>query len=158
VEFDFIKAWKDSSKYNSSLYVNFSYIHAQYVSSKETNFIGKQLEYVSPIILKTGVKIKHDRWGATIQGSYNAAQFSDASNSIEPSGDAVIGEVPAYFVMDMSAKYNFKKWITLEGGINNLLNESYFTRRATAYPGPGILPSDGRNFYVTVQWKIGERK
>lgn len=158
VEFDFIKAINDSSTYNSSLYVNFSYIHAKYVSSKETNFIGKQLEYVSPIILKTGVKIKHDRWGATIQGSYNAAQFSDASNSVEPSGDAVIGEVPAYFVMDMSAKYNFKKWITLEGGINNLLNTSYFTRRATAYPGPGILPSDGRNFYLTVQWKIGERK
>lgn len=158
VEFDFIRAIKDSAAYSSAVFVNFSYIDAHYVSSKESNFIGKQVEYVSPILWKTGLKLKHARWGATIQGSYNAAQFSDASNSIEPSGDAVIGEVPAYFVMDMSAKYNFKKWFTLEGGINNVLNESYFTRRATAYPGPGILPSDGRNFYITLQFKIGERK
>ena len=158
VEFDFIRAIKDSAAYSSAVFVNFSYIDAHYVSSKEANFIGKQVEYVSPILWKTGLKLKHARWGATIQGSYNAAQFSDASNSIEPSGDAVIGEVPAYFVMDMSAKYNFKKWFTLEGGINNILNESYFTRRATAYPGPGILPSDGRNFYLTLQFKIGERK
>jgi Fe(3+) dicitrate transport protein len=158
VEFDFIKAIKDSATYSSAVFVNFSYIDAHYVTSKEKNFIGKHVEYVSPILWKTGLNLKHARWGATIQGSYNAAQFSDASNSIEPSGDAVIGEVPAYFVMDMSAKYNFKKWFTLEGGINNLLNESYFTRRAAAYPGPGILPSDGRNFYVTLQFKIGERK
>jgi Fe(3+) dicitrate transport protein len=59
--------------------------------------------------------------------------------------------------MDMSAKYAFKKWFTIEGGINNLLDASYFTRRATAYPGPGILPSDGRNFYITLQYKFGDR-
>jgi Fe(3+) dicitrate transport protein len=156
-EFDFIKAMKDSAKYSSAIFVNFSYIDAHYITSKEKNFVGKQVEYVSPILLKTGLKIKNKRWGATIQSSYNAAQYSDASNSEEASGDAVIGEVPAYFVMDMSAKYNFKKWFTIEGGINNLLNKSYFTRRATAYPGPGILPSDGRTIYVTLQFKIGER-
>jgi Fe(3+) dicitrate transport protein len=115
------------------------------------------LEYVSPILWKTGFKLRNNQWSITLQGSYNAAQYSDASNSEEPSGDAVIGIVPAYFVMDMSAKYVFKKWFTIEGGINNLLNASYFTRRATAYPGPGILPSDGRNFYLTLQYKFGER-
>jgi Fe(3+) dicitrate transport protein len=56
--------------------------------------------------------------------------------------------------MDFSSRYTYR-WFTLETGVNNLLNEMYFTRRAAGYPGPGILPSDGRNFYVTLQAKIG---
>ena len=42
----------------------------------------------------------------------------------------------------------------LEAGVNNLLNEKYFTRRATGYPGPGIIPSSPRNWYLTLQMKF----
>jgi Fe(3+) dicitrate transport protein len=34
-------------------------------------------------------------------------------------------------------------------GVTNFTNNSYFTRRATGYPGPGIIPSDTRTFYTT---------
>jgi Fe(3+) dicitrate transport protein len=44
--------------------------------------------------------------------------------------------------------------LRLESGINNLLNEKYFSRRITMYPGPGILPADGRTFYVTLKLSI----
>jgi Fe(3+) dicitrate transport protein len=157
IEIDFIKAINDSARLSSAIFLNMSYIDAHYIASKEPNFIGKQLEYVSPFLWKTGAKLKGPHWNITIQGSYNSPQFTDASNSISPSGDAVIGEIPAYFVVDMSARITLKKWMTLEGGINNLMNSSYFTRRATAYPGPGILPSDGRSIYATLQFKIGDR-
>ncbi len=40
------------------------------------------------------------------------------------------------------------------GGINNLTDERYFTRRAGGYPGPGILPADGRTFYVSAGIKF----
>jgi Fe(3+) dicitrate transport protein len=30
----------------------------------------------------------------------------------------------------------------------------YFTRRADSYPGPGIIPADGRAAYVTPQVKL----
>ncbi|HLP55983.1 MAG TPA: TonB-dependent receptor [Fluviicola sp.] len=158
VEFDFIKAFRDSAKVSSSVFVNFSYIDAKYLRSKESNYVGKQVEYVSPVLLRGGFKIRHDRWSAQLQGSYNSSQFADASNAIEPSGDAVIGEIPAYFVLDFSARYAFRKFFQLEFGVNNMLNSSYYTRRATAYPGPGILPSDGINFYTTLQFKLGEGK
>ena len=36
-------------------------------------------------------------------------------------------------------------------GINNILDNYYFTRRATGYPGPGIIPSQNRNYTVTLQ-------
>lgn len=153
-ELDFVRLFKDSSKITSSIFVNFAYISSQYIRSKEANYVGNQVEYVSPIILKTGLKFKTKSLVAQIQFSYNAGQYSDASNAFEPSGDAVIGYIPAYSVVDFSLRYNFKRWFQVEGGINNLTNVNYFTRRATAYPGPGILPSDGRNFYLTVQYKF----
>ncbi len=153
-EFDFIKALKDSAKHSLSLFVNAAYIDARYIRSKEPNFVGKKVEYVSPFILKSGIKYKHEGWSFQIQGSYNSEQFSDASNSVLPSGDAVIGLIPSYLVFDFSARYAFTKYIQIEGGVNNVTNQKYYTRRAAAYPGPGILPSDGINAYLTLQFKF----
>jgi Fe(3+) dicitrate transport protein len=51
--------------------------------------------------------------------------------------------------MDLSMSYAYK-WLKVEGSINNLTNNSYFTRRADGYPGPGIIPADGRAFFLTV--------
>lgn len=157
-EFDFIRAFNDSAKVSASVFVNCSYIDAVYVRSREANYVGKKVEYVSPVLLRGGLKIRHDRWSAQIQGSYNSSQFSDASNAVEASGDAVIGEIPAYFVLDFSARYALKKYFQFEAGVNNMLNAQYYTRRATAYPGPGILPSDGVNFYVTLQFQLAKNK
>ena len=53
----------------------------------------------------------------------------------------------------MSLSYT-KKTYKIETGVNNLLNQSYFTRRATGYPGPGIIPSPLRNYYLTLELKI----
>jgi Fe(3+) dicitrate transport protein len=155
-EFDFIKALTDSSHHSLSLFVNAAYIDAKYIRSKEPNFVDKRVEYVSPIIVKSGLRYRYKTWSFQVQGSYNAAQFADASNSVVPSGDAVIGEVPAYFVFDMSGRYTFPKYFQVEFGVNNFTNQSYFTRRATGYPGPGILPSDGITAYLTVQFKISK--
>lgn len=155
-EFDFVKALTDSSNHSFSLFVNAAYIDAKYISSKEPNFIGKDVEYVSPVIVKAGLRYRYKSWSFQVQGSYNAEQFSDASNAVQPSGDAVVGPVPAYYVFDASGRYAFPKYFQVEFGINNFTNQTYFTRRATGYPGPGILPSDGISAYLTVQFKISK--
>lgn len=151
-EIDFIQAFKDSSKQHLSLFVNAAYIHAEYIRSKEKSYAHKQVEYVSPFILRSGIKWRNDRFMVQLQGSYTYEQYSDATNSIEPSGDAVIGLIPSYFVMDFSASWNVAPSWKLEMGVNNLTNTQYFTRRATGYPGPGILPSDGIFGYLTAQY------
>ena len=38
--------------------------------------------------------------------------------------------------------------------VNNLGNHRYYTRRADSYPGPGIIPADGRAWYMTLQVKL----
>ncbi|MDG1146842.1 MAG: TonB-dependent receptor [Crocinitomicaceae bacterium] len=156
-EIDFLKAFNDSTEHFLSLFINAAYIDANYITSKEANYIGKKVEYVSSRILKSGIKYRFKGMSFQIQGSYNSSQFSDASNSITPSGDAVIGLIPAYFVMDFSARYAFKKHFQLELGVTNLTNSSYFTRRATGYPGPGILPSDGIGGYLTLHYKFSAK-
>ena len=59
----------------------------------------------------------------------------------------VAGYIPAYTVLDLSATYKIKNY-AIKFGANNLTNKSYFTRRTDEYPGPGIIPSIGKNFYV----------
>ena len=153
-EIDIFKAFNDSAKSSLNLFVNMAYIRSEYIESKEKNYIGKQVEYVSPVVLKTGLKWRNEKLSFQVQMSYNSEQFSDASNSIEPSGDAVIGLVPSYMVFDFSGRYSITKQFQVETGVTNFTNETYFTRRATAYPGPGILPSDGISGYLTLQYQF----
>ncbi len=158
VEVDLLQMISDSVKNHLNVFVNAAYIDARYIESKETNYLNKNVEYVSPFIFKTGLKFKTDKFSAQFQLSYNAKQFSDASNSVIPSGDALIGEVPAYTVLDFSTQYTFNNSFKLEAGINNLTNQQYFTRRALSYPGPGIIPSDGISFYFTLQYQFRAKK
>jgi Fe(3+) dicitrate transport protein len=51
-------------------------------------------------------------------------------------------------VADWAFNYRFFKNYHISAGINNLFNAQYYTRRINMYPGPGILPADGRTFYV----------
>lgn len=157
-EIDLIGMVKDSAKHGLNLFVNFAYINATYIRSKDPNYVGNKVEYVSPVILKTGLKYRAGKFTCQVQFSYNSQQFSDATNAKEPSGDAVVGLVPSYFVFDFSSKYTFNEHFQAELGINNFTNEMYFTRRATAYPGPGILPSDGRTAYFTLQYKFAAKR
>jgi Fe(3+) dicitrate transport protein len=56
--------------------------------------------------------------------------------------------------MDLTASYKFPKTFNVKAGINNLTDKRYFTRRAGGYPGPGVLPADGRTFFVSVGAKF----
>jgi Fe(3+) dicitrate transport protein len=138
---------------NLWIFNNISLIDAHYINSQVEVINGNKVELVPPFNYKAGLTFGRKTLLATLQASYTSKQYSDATNA-EVTPTAVEGAIPAYFVMDFSSRYSYR-WLTLEAGVNNLLNEMYFTRRAVGYPGPGILPSDGRNFYVTLQAKIG---
>ena len=66
------------------------------------------------------------------------------------SSNGVIGLISAYDVWDGGCSWQFSKQFHVGGSINNLTNEQYFNRRITMYPGPGILPADGRMFTISV--------
>ncbi len=91
-------------------------------------------------------------FSASYNFAYTSSHFTDATNAAY-TANAVNGIIPSYWVMDLSLKKQLGRW-QIETGCNNLTNKMYFTRRADGYPGPGIIPSSGRNFYLTLQVKI----
>jgi Fe(3+) dicitrate transport protein len=74
--------------------------------------------------------------------------YSDAKNTFTPSANAQNGIVPSYMIWDFSAAIKLGRFVNANAGVNNIANSAYFTRRAGGYPGPGLLPADGRLIYV----------
>jgi len=140
-------------KWSSALFANIALIHSSYRKSGLVGVEGNQVEFVPNANVKYGVRGGYKKLKASLQYNYTADQFSDATNALAGSSIAIVGLIPEYEILDFSMSYEYKIF-KLEGSINNVTNSMYFTRRATGYPGPGILPSDGRSFYVTLQVKI----
>ncbi|MDZ4667502.1 MAG: TonB-dependent receptor [bacterium] len=154
LEADLFKLGRTKSPVNSLvLFGNFALIQANYVQSNINGIAGNRVEFVPKFNLKSGLRVGHKNLKVSVQIAYLSEQFSEATNAVEGGVSAVVGIIPAYSVADASLSYQWKNW-KLEGSVNNLSNQIYFTRRATGYPGPGILPSDGRAFFVTLGLKI----
>ena len=153
VEIDWFKIFiNNESKYKLSTFVNFSYNNAKYINSDQSAYNNKLVELVPPIVFKAGATIGNKKFSISYQYSYTQEHYSDATNAVSVT-NAVIGLIPSYYIMDLSGKFIVKR-CQFEFGINNLSNYSYFTRRAVAYPGPGIIPSAPRNLYLSLQIKI----
>ncbi len=151
-EVDLLKLFDLDTESRLSVFTNLALIHATYTESHEPGIEGNDVELVPPLNFKAGLTFSKSGFEASYQFSYVAEHFSDASNA-RRTPTAIEGIIPSYQVMDLSAKYSFSRF-TLEGGVNNLMNEKYFTRRATGYPGPGIIPAKIRNFYFSVGIEI----
>ena len=65
--------------------------------------------------------------------------------------------VPAYSLLDPTGSWRLSGAIRVLGGINNLLEARYFTKRPQFYPGPGVWPSDGRTLQLSVHLTSGAR-
>lgn len=140
-------------KLGISVFANFSFINAEYIDSEEPSVKdGNRVELVPEQILRTGLTVSFKDIKITYQYAYTSEQYTEATNA-KLTGSAVDGLIPAYSVMDISLGYTFK-WISFSTGVNNLLDNRYFTRRADGYPGPGIIPSDGRSIYFTLGIKL----
>lgn len=143
---------KKETKAGVLLFTNIGLVNAVYINAKDKAINNKQVEMAPPLMLRGGVTYKIAQFSVALQGSYVQEHFTDATNAVRVSG-AVNGIIPSYQVFDASLKYAYKRYI-IETSCNNILNQMYFTRRAEAYPGPGIIPADGRSFYITLGIKI----
>jgi len=153
-EGDFLRMLNPENKDISGvIFGNLAIIKSDYRRSEIPGVQGNQVEFVPKINLKSGIRLGYKKLKGSLQFTNLSDQFSDATNAQDGGISSVVGIIPAYKILDLSLSYEWKK-IKLESSINNLSNEMYFTRRATGYPGPGILPSDGRGYYLTLQVKL----
>ena len=139
-----------------SIFTNSAITDSKYLKSNAPNIEGNKVEFVPLLNLKTGTSIGYKNFMSSIQIGYVSSQFTDANNSITDNNDntyGIFGEIPSYYVADFSASYKWKMF-KLEAGVTNFTDNKYFTRRATGYPGPGIIPSETRTFYTTLEFKF----
>ncbi len=139
------------------LYTNTAITGSSYLSSDVPNIEGNKVEFVPLVNFRSGIELGYKNWVLNTQLSYVSSQFAEATNQDTPNSEnqyGIFGKIPAYYVLDLSASYKFNKYISLEGSLQNLTNQAYFTQRATGYPGPGIIPSPPFNFIITlsVNW------
>ncbi|MFT6001223.1 MAG: Fe(3+) dicitrate transport protein, partial [Neolewinella sp.] len=146
----------EGQPYSLTAFANTSLTRSTYTDSEIAGIRDKEVEFIPLVNLKTGLRFGYGDLLGSIQYSYLSSQFTDASNAPQDRADnqsGIVGAIPAYGVADLSLSYRWKS-ISLEAGVNNVLDEVYFTRRATGYPGPGIIPSAPRTFYVGVEVRL----
>ena len=141
--------------YKLNVFSNLAITESEYISSEFNNVTGNKVEFIPLVNFKTGMGFGYKNFLGSFQYTYLGEQFTDASNAERDfnSASGIVGEIPSYGILDASFQYTYKQF-TLETGVNNVLNNSYFTRRATGYPGPGILPSQPRTFYALLEFRL----
>jgi Fe(3+) dicitrate transport protein len=148
------KIWNETPKWgNVSLFTSNSFIEAKYVSSKETDptksYNGKQVENAPRFINRMGLTYTLKTFTTTFLYSSSSEIYTDALNTEFPNASSQSGKIEGYKVMDLSCTYVFLKNCNIKTGVNNLTDEVYATRRSGGYPGPGLLPGNGKTFYVS---------
>jgi Fe(3+) dicitrate transport protein len=160
VEFDPIAAFFKKSRIGSlSMFASIAFIDATYRNFKTTSLVngqivegnlsGKRVENAPRKINRYGITYNKKGFSITWQLSDIGKAYADASNTETANAAATTGVIPAYVVQDLSASFKFLTHYNLKAGVNNLSDERYFTRRAGGYPGPGLMPGDGRTFYIS---------
>ncbi|WP_353079335.1 TonB-dependent receptor [Flavobacterium sp.] len=153
---------------NLDLFASISFIDSRYtdfsifsatgsapnVTITENNLAGNRVENAPRYIHNFGLSWGNTNFSTTLQYRMSGKIFTDANNTVAPSSNGVTGLLEQYQVMDFSSEYKFLKHYNVRAGVNNLLNKNYATRRAGGYPGPGILPGEGRTFYISLGVKL----
>lgn len=139
----------EREKYRMGLLVSASLMKGYYISGDSEIFIGNQVENIPSGTFRTVVSYISNMTHSSIQWNWVGEQYTDATNA-ERTANALYGIIPSYNVLDFSISHSISDKVKIGFKLNNILNSMYFTRRATGYPGPGIMPSDGRNIRVSL--------
>lgn len=147
------------NNFDIKLFNSLSYTHARYTSATvnksgvNISIKGNKVENTPEWIDKTGLTFLYKTLTTTFQHSYTGENYNDAFNTVS-SSNGVLGLIPSYNVWDWSLEWRFMRGYHFSAGTNNFTDKRYFNRRITMYPGPGILPADGRTFYCSIGIKL----
>ena len=151
---------KLANNLNLSIFTSTAIMDARYQKAsirsgdKNIDIEGNFVESTPRIISRNGITLRHKKMSLTSLYSYTAKSYADALNTELPNSNGSVGLVPSYGILDFNGTYRLNGMILIKANCNNALNTMYFTKRPQFYPGPGIWPSDGRGFSLSVSTKI----
>ena len=159
VEIDVVKILTEKSKIGSvSIFASNSIIDAKYVKwnnpslniDPTKSIEDKRVENAPQYINRFGATYYLKGFSATFQLNSIGDVFTDAVNTEIPNAAGTIGKLSGYEILDASLSYRFIEGYNLKAGVNNITDKKYATRRAGGYPGPGIMPGNGRTIFVSI--------
>lgn len=148
-----------SESFGMSLFTATAFYDATYrkgtvVSGGENrNIEGNRVEAAPKWISRTGATATTRRLSSTLTFSYVGDSFSDPLNTTVPSANGAVGPVASYALLDLGFGVEVTRWLRMNGGITNLFDHQYFTKRPTFYPGPGVWSSDGRGVQLSADFR-----
>ncbi len=137
-----------------------SYFDATYregtvaVAGQNRSIEGNRVEAVPRWITRNGLQTSYGRVSLTTQVSHTTESFADAANTRTPTATGSVGLVPSYTIVDVNGSIRLVDRARLRAGVNNVFDAAYFTKRPSFYPGPGVWPSDGRAFQLSLDFDI----
>ena len=153
--------WRLSRNTVLTLFTATSFMQARYLSAtvknggSNVNVSGNKVESAPDFTSRNGATIHTPKLSISLLHSYVSETFADALNTIiPPPATGAVGLVPAYGLLDLNSTVRISKQLSCKINVNNLLNKQYFTKRPLFYPGPGIWPSEGRNWSVSLAIKL----
>lgn len=144
-------AWYLSRDAKLKIFTSTSYFDARYLTAVVRNgkenmdVTGNRVESVPEWISRNGISLQYKLVSLSALYSYTVKSFADPLNTVTPSASGSVGVVPSYGILDVNASVRVADNILFRLNLNNVLNEVYFTKRPTMYPGPGVWSSDGRS-------------
>ena len=110
------------------------------------SFKGNHVQYAPSVISREGFNFYWKGLSADLHYSNVSRSFGDGNNSVMGNGFLVC-IIPAYRLLDFSSALKMGPHYQIKVGVDNLVDERYFTRRTDEYPGHGIIPAAGRFIY-----------
>jgi Fe(3+) dicitrate transport protein len=121
---------------------------APHVVINTSNLRGKKVEYAPAEMYTLGIIYSYKQLSTTMQIRNTSSVFTDANNTVLANSTGTIGQLKGYTICDASLVYKYAKYYNITVSINNIMQARYATRRSNGYPGPGIIPGEGRTFNI----------
>lgn len=145
------------------IFTSSSFMESKYVDaiirngSQNIDVSGNAVESTPRWMSRNGLKISGAKWKFGVLYSYVDESFADAFNTVSPTRNAAAGIVPSYGLWDFNAEWQLLPEVSISANVSNAFDRSYFTKRPQLYPGPGVWPSDGRSFLVTLKFSLNTK-
>ncbi|MFN4000187.1 TonB-dependent receptor domain-containing protein [Algoriphagus sp.] len=124
----------NSKNWNIFYDVNITYVNAFFNADRfinEININGFRTPYAPEWLINSSLGIESNGgFAAKLTVNYVGAQFGDELNTVIPSVNGLIGEIPSYFVVDAVMNYKIIPWnAAFNLSIKNLTDERYISTR-----------------------------
>lgn len=149
LEYDVLAAPRPDGGDALTLFANASLLDAEITRSANPALVGNTPLYAPDHVVRAGA-IWRSAAGAKVSlaGTWVDRQYWQDSNLGSGSGASLLpAEIPAHHVLDFAAEWPLGKHAALIGGVNNLTDETYYSR----IRNDGIDPAPERTGYLGIR-------